>query len=64
MPVVPGSWESDVVSAPYVVKFNGKFYMVYSGFGKKANQRMGLAVSEDLFNWTRVSENAVAVGPS
>ncbi len=64
MPVVPGSWESEVVSAPYVVKVNDRFYMVYSGFDHKANQRMGLAVSEDLFNWTRVSEDAVAVGPS
>ena len=64
MPVIPGTWEEDVVSAPCVVTFNDRFYMVYTGFADNANQRMGLAVSDDLFNWTRVSNTAVAVGPS
>jgi len=64
LPVVPGTWESDVVSAPYVVRHDDTFYMAYTGFGRRANQRMGIATSDDLFNWTRVPENPVAVGPS
>jgi hypothetical protein len=64
LPVVPGTWESHVVSAPFVVRHNDRFYMAYTGFGPKANQRMGIATSEDLFNWTRIPENPVAVGPS
>lgn len=64
LPVVPESWESDVVSAPFVVKHDGKFYMAYTGFGKRANQRMGIATSDDLFRWKRAPENPVAVGPS
>lgn len=64
LPVVPESWESDVVSAPFVVKHDGKFYMAYTGFGKSANQRMGIATSEDLFHWERAPENPVALGPS
>lgn len=63
LPVVPDTWESDVVSAPFVVKHDGKFYMAYTGFGKGANQRMGIATSDDLFHWERAPENPVAVGP-
>lgn len=62
--VIPDTWESDVVSAPFVVRHNGLFYMAYTGFGDgTANQRMGIATSEDLFRWTRVPQNPVAVGP-
>ncbi|MFN2366414.1 MAG: hypothetical protein ABR523_08140, partial [Desulfurivibrionaceae bacterium] len=63
LPVVSDSWESDVVSAPFVVRHDDKFFMAYTGFGPGANQRMGIAVSDDLFNWERVPENPVAVGP-
>lgn len=64
LPVIPDTWESVVVSAPFVVRHNGQFYMAYTGFGGgTANQRMGIATSEDLFNWTRIPENPVAVGP-
>ena len=62
--VVPDTWESDVVSAPFVVMHENKYYMAYTGFGKKANQRMGIATSDDLFNWKRIPENPVAVEPS
>lgn len=63
LPVVPDTWESDVVSAPHVVRHNDKFYMAYTGFGPNANQRMGIATSDDLFSWVRIPQNPVAVGP-
>jgi beta-fructofuranosidase len=64
LPVIPGTWESTVVSAPFVVRHDGRFYMAYTGFGGgTANQRMGIAMSDDLFHWTRLPQNPVAVGP-
>jgi len=63
LPVVPDTWESDVVSAPFVVQHDGKFYMAYTGFGPNANQRMGIATSVDLFHWNRITQNPVAIGP-
>lgn len=63
LPVVPDTWESDVVSAPFVVQHEGKFYMAYTGFGPNANQRMGIATSVDLFHWNRIPSNPVAIGP-
>jgi hypothetical protein len=62
LPCIPDSWESSAVSAPYVVQFKDTFYMAYTGFNG-GNQRMGIATSTDLFNWTRVPENPVAGGP-
>ena len=41
LPVVPDTWESDVVSAPYVVRHDGTFYMAYTGFDPRSQPAHG-----------------------
>lgn len=59
-------WEGEVVSAPCILQTGGVFSMIYTGFDKQARgcQRIGLATSPDLFNWTRYEKNPVYEGPS
>jgi hypothetical protein len=61
LPVVPGTWEGQVVSAPSILKHGGKFYMVYSGFDDRVvgKQSIGLATSANLFDWERHPANPV-----
>ncbi len=65
LPVVPGTWEGQVVSAPSIVKHGGKFYMVYSGFDDRVvgKQSIGLATSANLFDWERHPANPVYTAP-
>lgn len=61
--IQPLTWEESTVSAPSIIKGgDGKFHMAYTGFGRDGNQQMGLATSEDLFNWTRDPRNPVLQG--
>jgi len=59
--VRPDSWEGQVVSAPSILKNNGLYYMVYTGFDDRVlgKQAIGLAISKDLFNWERYEGNPV-----
>jgi len=63
--VVPGTWEGEVVSAPSIIKRDGTFYMFYTGFDDrvKGKQSIGLATSQDLFNWERHPGNPVYEAP-
>lgn len=63
--VVPGTWEGQVVSAPSIVKHDGLYYMIYTGFDDRVlgKQTIGLATSKDLFGWKRHPGNPVYTAP-
>lgn len=54
-----GSWDSNGVADPYVIEFNGKYYMYYLGMNDVYIQRLGVAISEDGINWTKSSSNPI-----
>jgi hypothetical protein len=66
LPVVPGTWEGEVVSAPSILKHDGLYYMIYTGFDDRwtGMQTIGLATSRDLFNWERHPANPVYRAPA
>jgi hypothetical protein len=54
----PGAWDSDHIWSPSMIKRGGTWYMYYTGvknvpFGWSWFQRIGVATSTDLINWTR-----------
>jgi len=54
----PSGWDSQGVWAPHVVRMGDTWYMFYTGVNgltAQSQQRIGLAVSPDLRNWTRVA---------
>ena len=58
--VLPGTWESGALWAPYVIaKPGGGYLMYYTGVASNSAQKIGIATSDDLFNWTRYSGNPV-----
>lgn len=66
MHTVPGTWEGMVVSAPSILRVDGTWRMIYTGFSdiEFGNQAIGLAESEDLYTWRRFPENPVYTGPA
>ena len=64
LPVVPGTWESQVVSAPCVVRSGDRWQMVYTGFDNSLSERIGHASSSDLFHWERDPKNPRYAGPA
>ena len=58
---IPGTWEGMVVSAPSVIQHDGTYYMFYTGFDDRVpgKQTIGLATSQDLFEWKRHPGNPV-----
>ncbi|MDZ7393056.1 MAG: hypothetical protein ONB25_09220 [candidate division KSB1 bacterium] len=57
--VRPGSWDGGHVIAPFVLEHGGRFWMFYAGCTVDNTQRIGLAVSDDLFNWERVGDGPI-----
>ena len=59
---VTGKWpETSQVWAPYVIKHNGLFYMLYTAVDDISTQRISLATSKDLLKWERYVGNPVIV---
>lgn len=52
-------WESAHVFAPYIIKGPENYCMFYSSDNSEGAQYLNLATSEDLYSWTRHSENPV-----
>ena len=52
-------WNDKGIATGSVVKFDGKWYMLYSGNSTKDAGGLGLAVSENLQNWQRVGNAPV-----
>jgi len=60
LPVVPDSWENGFIWAPHVMENpEGGWIMFYTGAddSPEVRQRVGMAHSEDLFEWTRWEDN-------
>jgi len=49
------------VIAPYVIEYDGLFYMLYSALDRMGTQRLCLATSRDLYQWERYAGNPVIV---
>jgi len=55
---VPNDWENEDVSSPVVwIEENGTWYMLYEGRGGVHRGNIGLAYSNDGYNWSRINEN-------
>jgi len=56
-PGASGSWDSKSVETPSVVKFNGTYYLFYTGYDTShtdvTNYKIGYATSNDGITWTR-----------
>lgn len=59
--VAPGAWDPYGLWAPHVIRKDGTWYMFYTGSTGAGNadhtERLGLATSTDLTNWTRYPIN-------
>ena len=59
------SWDSQTLSTGSVLEWNGRFWMAYSALRRNENpptrkvHRVGLAVSDDLYTWTKYARNPV-----
>jgi len=58
-PVEEHPWESKYVLNPGAIKLNGKVYIVYRAFGEDDISRLGLAVTEDGFNFIERLEKPI-----
>jgi hypothetical protein len=52
-------WDHGHVFAPHVITHAGRHWMFYTGVATDNTQRIGLAVSDDLFRWERVGERPI-----
>ena len=52
-------WEMNCIEAASVFEAHGRYYMFYAGAYNHEGQQIGLAVSEDLINWKRTSDQPV-----
>ncbi len=60
MLIRPGTWEGTKVGAPYILPHEGRFIMAYQGLNEFASQNLGLAFSENLFDWERSPHNPIS----
>jgi hypothetical protein len=58
--VRPGTWEGAHVWAPFVLRYQGRYVMAYTGVNDVLAQDIGLAVSDDLFAWQRMDTNPIS----
>jgi hypothetical protein len=62
-----GEWNDKQIWAPYIYEEDGTYYMYYTGVHYDANhqynaQRIGLATSTDLVNWTDAASTCDGIG--
>ena len=59
------SWDSQTLSTGSVLAWKGRYWMAYSALRRGENpptrkvHRVGLAVSDDLYSWTKCAQNPV-----
>lgn len=58
--VRPHSWEEAHVWAPFILSLDGRYVMAYTGVNRYGSQDIGLAFSDDLFNWRRADANPIS----
>ena len=54
-----GQWDEPPLGTGMVLRHNGKFYMTYCCLRAGKPQRTGLAVSDDLYAWTKQPDNPI-----
>lgn len=54
--VQPGTWDERAMWAPQVVKLSTGWVMYYTGVNVPASQQAGIAVSTDLYNWSKLPD--------
>lgn len=59
IPVVPNTWEESFVWAPHIVQAYGLYFMYYTGVNRFYAQAIGLAISSDLYQWSKYPANPV-----
>lgn len=62
----PGEWDDDMLWTMHVCEVNGHFEMYYTGLQRQERgvaSRVGLAVSDDLYNWQKVRNEIFPFGP-
>jgi predicted GH43/DUF377 family glycosyl hydrolase len=60
MLIRPGTWEGAHVWAPFVIHWKDRFIMAYTGVNEFGSQDIGIAFSNDLFNWERSPGNPIS----
>ena len=55
----PSGWDNGHVFAPYVIEHDSRYWMFYTGCAIDNTQRIGVAVSDDLFHWERATNEPV-----
>ncbi|MGQ9581282.1 MAG: family 43 glycosylhydrolase [Armatimonadota bacterium] len=60
MLIRPGTWEGAHVWAPCIMKYRGQYVMAYTGVNNRISQNIGLAFSDDLFEWKRWEGNPIS----
>lgn len=60
MLIRPGTWEGAHVWAPFILRYEGRFVMAYTGINDHISQNIGLAFSDDLFHWERWEGNPIS----
>lgn len=54
-----GAWDERGVADPYVIEAGGRFYLFYLGQDRARRQRLGVAVSVDGVQWTKLRTNPI-----
>lgn len=57
--VDPNGWDYGHLWNPYIVERDGRFWMLYTGAPLDNTQRIGIAVSDDLYGWKRLFNEPV-----
>lgn len=60
MLIRPGTWEEAHVWAPSLLHHSGRYVMAYTGINRHISQDIGLAFSDDLFQWERDPRNPIS----
>jgi beta-fructofuranosidase len=58
--VRPGTWEAAHVWAPFILRHGHRYVMAYTGVNRHGSQDIGLAFSDDLFDWERSRTNPIS----
>jgi len=62
----PGDWDDDMLWTMQVYESDNRFEMYYTGLQRKDRgvvSKIGLAVSENLFDWEKVNDEVFPFGP-
>jgi arabinan endo-1,5-alpha-L-arabinosidase len=54
------TWEEAHVWAPFVLRHEGRYVMAYTGVNRYGSQDIGLAFSDNLFDWEPWSDNPIS----